>query len=160
MRPSLPREIMTERLAAAFVTGATLVLLIDAAMHLALGVAIETAPPWQAVVAPRAVWVVFGGLLWLLAPRVLTPQSPALSSSLTRAAAYRLVGIGMIGVPVVWLAAGWIVFASRITARASWAIEGRILLDPAYYSNVLLGVAPWLLAGAALLAAARHLEGA
>jgi hypothetical protein len=149
---------VVQTVAAIFVVGSLLVLVVDAALHLALAAVRvgETGLPWwvNAHVVERSVWVVMALLLWL-GSRGL--GAGAGTPGVSRAAAARLVGGAMIAVPIAWFTATVVVLAVRITARASWPVDGRIFLEPYYYSNAILTHAPWMLAGVVLVAASRHL---
>ena len=151
------------RIAAAGVFGAVLVMFCDAALQLSLS-AIQTdgyrAVPWAARVIKGSVWIVAATLVWLasgvLAARLT--EAPALESTAGIAphAALRLVGLGLIAAPMVWQVATWTVWAVTVTLTDNWSSEGRVLLEPSYYSNLILTNAPWILAGIMLLAVSRH----
>lgn len=114
--------------------------------------------PWWITghVAERARWLAFG-LLVLGALRV-PPLAPRLDPPPTAAAAWRLVGVLAVTVPLLWLAALWIVQAALFTAFDRWDVDGQAYLAGDYYRRVVAGYAPWLLAGVACLVASRHVE--
>jgi hypothetical protein len=76
-----------------------------------------------------------------------------------RACPHRVVGIGLIAVPLLWLFATWVKMAIKIIAFGTWAADGRVFLEAYYYSDIVTANAPWMLSGAVLLLVSRHWEG-
>jgi hypothetical protein len=151
------------RLAIAVIIGAAAALGGDALLQLVLSlVRVRGGVAWWASVrwAEPAVWLVIGIMGWLAATPVgrraadLVPAEE--SVALPASSALRLVGTVMLWWPVVRLSAEWIVLAAKLTLAGAWSDEGRVLLEPFYYSNLLTTNAPTMLAGLVLLALARH----
>ena len=141
-------------LVVALVADGLLGLLTGAASSMGGG---SEAPWWiTGHVAERTRWLVFG-LLLLGALRV-PPLASRLDAPLTPPAAWRLVGVLAMTVPLLWLAALWIVQAALFTAFDRWDVDGQAYLAGDYYRRVAVGYAPWLLAGAACLTGSRHVE--
>jgi hypothetical protein len=153
------------RLAATFAAGAVIALACDALLQLLL---IATRPgdvsaeAWLAGVriGDRAIWIVAASVAWLASGIIaqglgeLVPWSGR--PPLAAADALRLAGATFLVGPVLVVVATWVVFAVRLTLTAGWPYEGRILLEPSYYSGLVTTHAPTLMAGAILLALARH----
>lgn len=97
---------------------------------------------------------------WVIAP-AWARWTAGLSSQLadhrplSTRSAFVLVGAAAIVLPLVWVVTGWGLLALRMVALQSWD-EGRRFLAPDYYSFLVVTWGPWLLAGAVLLALARH----
>jgi hypothetical protein len=72
------------------------------------------------------------------------------------AAAWSLAGGAMIVLPPIWIAATWLVMTTRMFMAGTWSTSSRIFLEPAFYSDLILGYAPWFLAGVTLLLLRRH----
>lgn len=140
-------------------------MLCDAALQLSLeAIRIVHGPaPWwlTARILQRSTWVIGAALLWLVAPLVgsaLRDATNQLGVTLSRGSARRIVGAAMMAGPVLWLLATWISAAAQFTLTDSWSSDGRVLLSSAFYANALESLAPWILAGVALFAIARHTE--
>jgi hypothetical protein len=146
-----------QTLATTFLIATLLVLVIDVALSLALAavrVGASGLPWWvDARLVERSAWVVMALLVWM-ASRVMTDATAA---AMPRSTAARLTGRTMIVVPAAWVLATAIVLAVRLTWRGTWPVEGRIFVEPYYYSTIVLTYGPWMLAGAVLIAASRHL---
>lgn len=114
-----------------------------------------SAPWWvNGHLVERSRWVVFVLLLWGL---VRVGPVAELASPLDRAgAAWKLVGVLAITVPLLWMLALWLVQAALFTAAGRWDIDGQVFFSADYYRRVLAGYAPWLLGGAAALVLSRH----
>lgn len=114
--------------------------------------------PWWATghLLERSRWAVFG-LLVLGAARV-APVVLQLDRPPTSAAAWRMVGALAIAVPLLWLAALWIMQATIFTVFHRWDVDGQAYLAADYYRRVAAGYAPWLAGGIACLLASRHVE--
>jgi hypothetical protein len=152
---------MQRTLAGAFLLGTVLVLAIDVLMHGALAatrVSEGSAPWWvNARVFERTAWVVMAVILWIAAPAInLGANSDGPDGRRSSRAAARTVGVGMIAVPIAWLIASSLVTIGRIAWRQTWSADTRIFFEPYYYSNIVITNAPWILAGAVLLAVSRH----
>lgn len=108
--------------------------------------------PWwvAAHLVERGRWVVFALLVVAWAARM----APVDSGS--AAAAWRAVGAGVIVVPLLWIAATWLVQAVLYTVAGRWDIDGRMFLELELYRRALIGYAPWLLGGIATLLVSRH----
>jgi hypothetical protein len=160
--------------AAAFCVLTLAALVADAALQLALsGVSVSrygSGAPWwiTAHVVERGRWVAFAVLLWWVAPWVVRPAadrttlatpSPqsADTSDRERPDAWRHVGVSAITVPLLWVAATWMVSVVRFTLLGSWSTDGRVFVSSDYYRAILVDYAPWLMAGLSVLAARRHL---
>ena len=148
----------------AFVVGAVMALLVDAALQNAIATVqspgVDSLAPWWVVgrIVERSVWVAVALLMWLASPplsRLVSDMLPR-DHHVGRAAAFQFVGRVMIGAPLVWLAATWLVLAVKMTLVGSWGTEGRLFISSYYYSAVLLGYAPWAGGGILLLALSRH----
>lgn len=112
--------------------------------------------PWWVTghVVERSRWVVFALLLAASAVRLF---GAGLADNAPRAtAAWRAVGVAALVVPLLWVAALWIVHATIFTVADRWDIDGQVYLSADYYRRVLANYAPWLLAGAAALVLGRH----
>lgn len=139
---------------------ATLVALIADALLGALTGAVSSvgggpsAPWWVAGhLVERSRWVVFA-LLVTGAARLGSVAD--LLDTLRPAAAWRLVGVAAVAVPLLWTLSLWIVQAVLFTAADRWDIDGRLFLSADYYRRVLAGYAPWLLGGVACVVLGRH----
>lgn len=148
--------------ARALVATLLLVLVVDALIGVFTG-ALSTVgggpdAPWWITghLVERTRWLVFG-LLALAAVRT-GPAATLLDAPLSPAAAWRVVGALAIAVPLLWLAAFWVVQATIFTAFDRWDVDGQVYLAADYYRRVVAGYAPWLLAGVACLMASRHVE--
>jgi hypothetical protein len=148
----------------AFVIGAVMTLVVDAALQNAIAAVqspgVDSLAPWWVLgrIVERSVWVAAALLAWLASPtlsRALSDVWPR-DHHLGRATAFQLVGRVMVSVPLVWLAATWLVLAVKMALVGSWGTEGRVFISSYYYSTVLLGYAPWAGGGIALLALSRH----
>lgn len=114
------------------------------------------AAPWwvNGHVVERSRWVVFA-LLLVATARWILPDEPAAMAA-RPGAAWRTVGIATLVVPLLWMAALWIVQATIFTVADRWDIDGQAYLSADYYRRVLAGYAPWLLGGAAAIVLSRH----
>lgn len=112
--------------------------------------------PWWVTghVVERSRWVVFALLLAAAARRIV--PADAADGDARATAAWRAVGVAALVVPLLWVAALWIVQAAIFTAADRWDLDGQIYLSADYYRRVLAGYAPWLLAGAAAIVLSRH----
>ncbi|MEZ5288149.1 MAG: hypothetical protein R2712_25800 [Vicinamibacterales bacterium] len=152
------------RYATAFVWATMVALVVDAALQLALDAVRVTgfgggAPWWiTANIVARGRWVVLAGLLWVCAPWLADEAHGGPGHAVTRVEAWRRVGVCVALVPMLWVAATWVVTALRFTLLASWATDGRVFLAADYYRGILIDYVPWLLAGIVILAVRRHLD--
>lgn len=112
--------------------------------------------PWWVTghVVERSRWAVFALLLAGSARLMLPADVPDGVARVT--AAWRAVGIGALVVPLLWIAALWIVQVVIFTAADRWDIDGQVFRSADYYRRVLAGYAPWLLAGATAIVLSRH----
>jgi hypothetical protein len=148
--------------AAAFLAATIAALVVDAALQLgleAVRVSGFGGAPWWVIahLIERGRWVVLALLLWWLAPRFFTDGAESQSLSTAPSEAWRRVAVAVIAVPLLWIAATWIVSAARFTLLGSWDTDGRVFLSGDYYRGLLLDLAPWGMAAAVLSAARRHL---
>lgn len=114
-----------------------------------------------ATLLERGRWVVVAALVWSLAPWIEAVvvdghRSGALAAGVGRRTALRATGIAMLLVPIVWAVATIGLRAFSLTLGGDWPYEGRIFLTSYFYASLLIGYAPWALAGAAILGLARH----
>lgn len=151
--------------ATAFVVATLAALAGNGVLQLALdAVAVGTygggAPWWvTAEVIERGRWVVFAVLLRMAGPRLLTSSASSLTFSegdADRAAAWQRVGLLVLVLPLLWIAATWVVSAVRFTALDSWGTEGLAFRSTDYYRALLLDYAPWLMGGAVVRGVGRH----
>lgn len=146
--------------ARAFVAVAVVALVADALLGALTGaLAVNggpVAPWWDAGhVLERTRWVVFAAVLAASA-RALAATGSTVE---TRAGdAWHVVGVAAMLLPLLWLVASWIVQAAILTAAGRWGIDGQAFLAASYYRGVVADYAPWLLGGAAAVAAERHVE--
>jgi len=162
------REATTtiRRIALALLAGAALALAFDVLLQTVLGfVRVEsTAPLASWIVATtlrRSVWLFSALLLWLTAPTLASALEsdggmPELRA--TPAQAARAVGVGIIAIPLLWVAAAAAVRCIDVTLAGTWTTEGRIFLEPQFYADIVAGYGPWVLSGLALTAVSRHLQ--
>lgn len=156
-------QITIRRLAIAALAGASVALVCDALLEWVL-TAVDIAGTSRRWPGPRpfarSVWIVASALVWLIAPflaaRLEPDETVVTDSAMARPTAIRLVGLAAIVTPLLWVIATWLAAAARITLGGDWAVDGRVWLEPAYYSALVVDNGPWVLAGAALLAWARH----
>ena len=114
------------------------------------------APWWvDAHLVERSRWVVLSILLLAVGRRVAS-STPATADS--SGAIWRLVGGAVIAIPLLWMVAASIVQATVFTVAGRWDIDGQIYLAPDYYRRLLAGYVPWLIGGAATVAASRHVR--
>jgi hypothetical protein len=148
--------------ASAFLVATAVALLVDVALQLALDAVkvsnYGSGAPWwvTAHLIERGRWVALAILLWLITPRLFT-NPPVAPDDRQSADPWHDVAIAVGAVPLLWIAATWIVTAARFTLLGSWATDGRVFASPDYYRALLVDLAPWLLASAAVLAVRRHL---
>jgi hypothetical protein len=149
----------------AFLVATLVALVAEAAMQLALDavhVSSDTSAPWwiTANLIERGRWVMFAAVLWWAAPRLVGPGPPVPARGPadddSRREAWRQVGLVVLIVPLLWVLATWMVSAVRFTLLGSWATEGQVFLSAGYYRGIVIDYAPWLMAGAALLGARKH----
>ena len=158
------RDMNLRPVTSAFVIGAVTALLVDAALQNAIAAAqspgVGSLAPWWVIghIVERSVWVAAALLAWLASPTLSRALSGLLprDHAIGRADALQVVGRSMMSVPLVWLAATWLVLAVKMTLVGSWGTEGRVFISSYYYSVVLLGYAPWAGGGITLLALSRH----
>jgi hypothetical protein len=148
---------------AAFLAATVAALVGNAALQLALdAVAVRQygggAPWWVTTeVIDRGRWVVFAGLLWLVVPHLLRGKSETAPAAQDEPAdAWRRVSTLVWTLPLLWVAATWLISAARFTALASWDTEGLAFVSPDYYRALLLDYAPWLIGGAVVRVGGRH----
>ena len=147
--------------AAAFTAGATIAMATQVVLQVLTASIRVTAPvgrPWWAGAVERSVWIALGLVMWLSAPLLgewIDDLAPG--ARVTRRAAWGLVGVMMMTLPVGHLLATWIALAMQLSVTGTWASDGGILLSGAYYGTVLLSLTPWMAAGAILRAWARHM---
>ena len=148
------------RLAVAALVGATVSLVADILLQGALSlVRVEGAGSgWLGhLLVARGRWVALTALFWWIAPRFdVADHDPEAHAPLAWPRALRAVGVAMLLLPVVWLAATVLVRALTITIGGDWSIDGRVFVSPYFYSNLLIDYAPWAMAGVALFGIARH----
>lgn len=148
--------------AAAFLVATLAALVVDAVLQLALDAVRVSAhgggAPWwiTAHLIERGRWVVLAWLLWALGPRVLDGSPGANDGRPAPAEAWRRVAVAVTMVPLLWIAATWVVTAVRFTLLGSWDTDGRVFASADYYRGLLLDLAPWLMATAAVFAVRRH----
>jgi hypothetical protein len=148
--------------AAAFLVATVAALVVDAALQLALDAvrvsAYGSSAPWwvTAHLIERGRWVVLALLLWWTAPRLFAGNGVSATHRHAPADTWRHMAIAVIAVPLLWIAATWVVSAARFTLLGSWDTDGRVFLSPDYYRGLLLDLAPWLMAGAAVFGVRRH----
>lgn len=152
--------------ATAFVVATLAALVGNGVLQLALdAVAVGSygggAPWWvTAEVIERGRWVVFAVLLRMAGPRLLASSASSLASPEgddERSAAWQRVGLLVLILPLLWIAATWVVSAVRFTALDSWGTEGLAFRSTDYYQALLLDYAPWLIGGSVVKGVGRHL---
>jgi hypothetical protein len=150
--------------AAAFLVATIAALVVDAALQLSLEAVRVSAygggAPWwvTAHLIERGRWVMLALLLWWLAPRLCAVETKGHDEARWRSDAWQQVAVAVIAVPLLWIAATWIVSAMRFTLLGSWATDGRVFASPDYYRGLLLDLAPWLMAAAVVSTVRRHLR--
>jgi hypothetical protein len=150
--------------AGAFVVATVAALVIDAALQLAIDAVRVSAygggAPWwiTAHIVERGRWVVMAALMWGIAPRLGSAEHAVPLGAESRRAAWRDVAVAVAAVPLLWIAATWVVTALRFTLLGSWASDGRVFVSPDYYRGLLLDLTPWLMASATLWIVRPHLE--
>jgi hypothetical protein len=163
---------MDRRHASAFLVATLAALVVDAVLQLALDAVRVSgygggAPWWvTANLIGRGRWVAFAMLLWWLAPR-LGPshdrfkargvQSTTGSKHESSKHAFLQVAVALAAVPLLWIAATWLVSAVRFTLLGSWGTDGLVFLSLDYYRGLALDLTPWAMAAAVLMAVRRHL---
>jgi hypothetical protein len=156
-----------QNLGIGLVIGATSALITDAVLRNALAAAQSptgsSLTPWWVVghVSERAVWVVLGLLVWVLAPvivRFAGEVRPA-SDEASRTKAFTAVGHLMLVLPPLWAGATLLVFAAQVTLAGNWSLDIHTLTSSSLYRNLLLGYLPWAGGGLVLLAVSRHAGG-
>ena len=152
------RSLPLATAAGAFLAAMAAALVVDAVLAgftAALAVTpASAAPPWwvSAHLVERSRWIV-------LALLGCSSDGGSSGRALTRRPCGGSSGCAVIAVPVAWFAAGWIVQAVLFTVAGRWDVDGRAYLAADYYRRLLTSYLPWLLGGAATLAASRHVRG-
>jgi hypothetical protein len=150
---------MIRRLASAAVIGCVAALVADLLLQLALAAVRLDGSGWSwfsPLLLERGRWVLAAALVWRLAAIVSLDAPGDVSASIPRSAALALVGRLMLVAPCAWAAATVILRAARVTVEWGWAYEGRIFLTSDFYGLLIVGYAPWALAGILLIALSRH----
>ena len=143
----------------AFLLAAVLALVADVALATATGLVSVARPavgaPWWVAghVVERSRWVVLA-LLVMAAARGVNPGAADAAANV--AGIWRAVGVAVVTLPLLWIAAAWIVQAMLFTVAGRWDVDGQIFFAADHYRLVLIGYAPWLIGGAATIAASRH----
>lgn len=141
----------------AFLAATVTALVVDAVLQTLIGVANVTsqasAAPWwvTAHLVERGRWVVLAALLAFACRRRLRAGAPG-----TRA--WRDTGAAVMAIPLLWVAAQWIVTAILFTLARRWDVDGRVFLEAGYYRGLLEAYVPWFLGGAAVVSASRHVD--
>jgi hypothetical protein len=138
--------------------GAAIALVADVVMQNALNAVRVTGRdigPWWAVgrVVERGTFLAAAVLAWLTAPLLSLGLGQTFGhqrGTISREAAWSLVGYALIVGPIVWTVATWTGWAFRIAAIGSWQSEGRVFVSASYYGGLLVWYLPWLLAGVLL----------
>jgi hypothetical protein len=148
--------------ATAFLVATAAALVVDAALQLALDAvrvsAYGGAPWWvTAHLVERGRWVALALLLWWVGPRLFATERVVNNQAGVAGDPWRQVAVAVIALPLLWIAATWLVSALRFTLLASWDTDGRVFLSGDYYRGLLLDLAPWMLAAAVVRAVSRHM---
>jgi hypothetical protein len=144
------------RLGAALALGVVFALAIDLLLQVVLG-ATRIEPSTLHVMA-----AITTKCLWLVAALLSAVVAPSLFS-IARARlewpeVFRIAGGTLIAAPVVWTMAMLMVFVLRLTFTHAWETDGPMLMQSAFYSQLVTTNGPWLLAGAVLRGLSSHLE--
>ncbi|HXG89790.1 MAG TPA: hypothetical protein VNJ02_15780 [Vicinamibacterales bacterium] len=145
-----------QRFARAAIGGAIVLIVCDFGLHVALAVIRPDAyGPLASWAIPRltdrSIWLIAAVIIWLSAGSgggIFHNEPKPL----------HLVGTLMVALPIIWAAATMVVLALRVTVSGTWASQGEIFLSGHYYSEIIISLAPWLLAGGVLVLTARHVE--
>lgn len=110
--------------------------------------------PWwvAAHVVERGRWVVLALLLVAASGRAGAASDAAPDD----VHAWRTVGLAVVAVPLLWIAATWLVQAVLFTAAGRWDVDGRVFLAADYYRGLFIAYAPTLLGGLTTLGVSRH----
>jgi hypothetical protein len=144
------------RIGAAAALGVVLALVFDLSLRFALD-AIRVVPAgthWEGIVASKSIWLIAVVAASAVVPLVI----PLARAGMDRPEAFRVAGVLLIGVPLIWTFATLTFFVLRLAVAGEWGGEGRLLLQPAFYADLFTRNGPWLLAGAALRALSRHVR--
>ena len=150
--------------AAAFLAATLAALVADAALQLGLqAVRVSQfgggAPWWvTAHLVERGRWVVLALVLWWFAPYLGDGDRETGLAPDEASEAWRQVAVAVIAVPLLWIAATWVVTAARFTLLASWDTDGRVFVSPDYYRGLLLDLAPWMMGAATVFTLRRHVQ--
>jgi hypothetical protein len=148
-------------LASALCAGAVIVVGVQLTLQTAIDVASGTPAAGRLVGAllDWSPWLVAAGLMRVAAPRVAarTDVEGGTPSPHRRLDVFDAAGALFVTGALAWAAATILVRVTAASTIGSWDADGRALLDPAYYTDLLMAFLPWVLGGAALRAAARHL---
>ena len=142
------------RIGAAAAVGVVFGLVFDLGLQFALG-AVRVFPGsthWEGIVASKSIWLVAVVTASAAVPFVL----PLARTRMDWPEALRVAGVLLIAAPLIWTFATLTFFVLRLTALGEWGSEGRLLLQPSFYGDLLTRNGPWLLAGAAIRAVSRH----
>jgi hypothetical protein len=133
------------RLGAALALGVVLALVFDLLLQSAVSAVRIGASGvnWEAAVVTKAVWLVAIAVAAAIAPALLSVAR----NPLEWPEAVRIAGLLLIATPLIWTASALLVFVTEVP-----------LTQPAFYAQLVTTNGPWLLAGAALRAASRHVE--
>ena len=141
----------------AFLVATITALVVDAVLQGLIGVANVASPdsaaPWwvTAHLVERGRWVAMAAILCVATRGIGGEPS-------SRREVWRSTGMAVMGVPLLWVLANWIVTAIVFTLAGRWDIDGRVFLEPGYYRALLVDYVPWLLGGAAVTAASSHVD--
>lgn len=118
-----------------------------------------TGTPWwvAAHVVERGRWVALALLFVAASGRAGTASDAASDATSDDVHAWRTVGAATVAVPLLWIAATWIVQAVLFTAAGRWDVDGRVFLAADYYRGLFIAYAPTLLGGLTTLGVSRHI---
>ena len=118
----------------------------------------EAGAPWWVAghVVERSRWVVLALLVMTAARGGRLGETAVPAPRQTRRGTWRTVGVAVVTVPLLWIAATWIVQAVLVTVAGRWDVDGQIFFAAELYRRTFTGYAPWLLGGAATIVASRH----
>src|SRR5687767_9566884 len=151
---------MLQKLTSAAFTGTLIALAVDVLLQTGLGIL------HGYLRRMVLIGTTFDGLRWTVAVVLFSAVAPAIDRRLAAAGsnslklstrgAWIVTGVVWVALPVAWEVASLLIMALRVAMAGTWQSGFSLFLEPAFYSDLIIAYAPWLLAGVTLLSWAGH----